>query len=204
MVGANNSVVYCHFSYRRPKGKHYCLFAVALYRDPEWKKLIVQRTVALSMWEDQQHVTAIQSYQNALECLFQWQGTLRAHGMNNVLLVTNNSTLALWISNPKKRKEYADYMEMAVAPYRAGAKKEILLSIGMCEPVDNEKSHKFCRDELVKNNIPSEFQAREDRKEAAKNLLDIKNLRLLTVEEFLNVDKPEGMWDDKPSNPLEI
>lgn len=156
------------------------------------------------MWEDQQHVTAIQSYRQALECLYEWQGALRKNGLTRVLFVTNNSTLAKWIVEPKKRREYADYMEMAVAPFRLGAKKELVLDMGLCEPVDNEKSHKFCREELIKNTIPSEFQAREDRKEVAKNLLDIKNVRLLSIEEIMDMDKPDGVWDDKPSNKVEM
>lgn len=144
--------VYCHFSFKRPKGKDYGLFAVAFYTDFEGKKLTAQETRRLPLWKNQQFVTAIQAYENALYSIFHWQGQMRQAGITNVMLVTDNSTLAGWIQDPKKNKKYTEYMNRAVEKYRAGAVQEILLSIGLCEVRDYEKSYKFCREDKVINN----------------------------------------------------
>lgn len=144
--------VYCHFSFKRPKGKDYGLFAVAFYNDFEGKSLTAQVTRRFPLWKNHQFVTAIQSYEHALYSIFVWQGIMRSKGITSVMLVTDNSTLAGWIENPKKNKKYTEYMNRAVEQYRTGAPKEITLSIGLCEVRDYEKSYKFCRDELVVDN----------------------------------------------------
>lgn len=147
----NNTEVYCHFSFKRPKGKNYGLFAVAFYLDFEGKILTAQATRRFPLWKDHQFVTAIQAYEHALYSIYTWQGIMKSKGINHVWLVTDNSTLAGWIENPKKNKAYTDYMNRAVAPYRAGGPKEITLSIGLCEVRDYEKSYKFCREDKVIN-----------------------------------------------------
>lgn len=175
------------------------MFSVALFADEDGKKLVAQRTVALPLWKDQQHITAIQSYGNALNCLHQWQGKLKAHGITNVLMVTDNSTLAGWIMEPSKNKKYTDYMSKATYPYKLGSVKEITLSIGLCEPRESEKSHKYCREELVVNkemltgstlkgqgNFGIENKSSEDTELKIKTALDI-----------LQEDTPEGMSDLK-------
>ena len=40
-------------------------------------------------------------------------------GFTNVMLVTDNSILAGWITDPKKNKAYTGYMNKAVEPYNS-------------------------------------------------------------------------------------
>lgn len=148
----DGKTVYCHFSFRRPKGKNYGLFAVAFYLDKEGKQLTAQATRKFDLWENQQFVTAIQSYEHALYCIHMWQGIMKSKGITTVMLVTDNSTLAGWIENPKKNKYYREYMDRAVAQYRAGGPKEIVLGVGLCDVLNYEKSYKFCKEEKVINN----------------------------------------------------
>lgn len=151
----NNSgrTVYCHFSFKRPKNKKYGLFAVAFYLDFEGKVLTAQATRKFPLWEDHQFITAIQAYEHALYSIYTWQGIMRSKGITNVMLVTDNSTLAGWIENPKKNKAYTEYMNRANEQYRAGAAKEITMSVGLCEVRDYEKSYKFCKEEKVINDV---------------------------------------------------
>lgn len=150
-----NKTVYCHFSFKRPKGKNYGLFAVAFYTDIEGKRLIAQATRKFPLWQNHQFITAIQAYEHALYSIYLWQGVMKKAGITNVMLVTDNSTLAGWIQDPKKNKAYTQYMNKAVENYRAGAPKEITLSIGLCEVRDYEKSYKFCREDKVVNDTVS-------------------------------------------------
>lgn len=153
----NNTVkadrrIYCHFSFKRPKGKGYGIFAVAFYNDFDGKKHILHKVRKFDLWEDHQFVTAIQSYEHALLTIYEFQGMMKDAGINQVMLVTDNSTLAGWIEQPKKNKNYAHYMERAVKPYRAGSFKEIVIGVGLCEPRKSEKSYKYCKEEFVSNN----------------------------------------------------
>lgn len=148
----NNGVIYCHFNFKRPKGKDIGYFAVAFYSDYEGKKLIYQITRQYPLWENQQFVTAIQAYEHALLSIYEKQGELSKYGIGKVMLVTDNSTLAGWIQNPKKNKKYTEYMNRAVQNYRVGGIKEIVLGIGLCDVRDYEKSYKFCNEAKVVNN----------------------------------------------------
>lgn len=141
--------VYCHFSFRRPKEKNYGIFAVAFYKDFEGKKLITYKVRKQQLWEDQQFITAIQSYEHALQTIYEFQGQMKQHNISQIMLVTDNSTLAGWIINPKKNKQYSSYMERAVKAYRVGAYREIVLGVGLCEPRKAEKSYKYCKEENV-------------------------------------------------------
>lgn len=144
-------VLYCHFSFKRPKGAGYGLFAAAVYSDFEGKKLLAQKTRKLPLWEDHQFVTAIQSYEHALYCISEWQGMMVSAQVRMVMLVTDNSTLAGWIENPSKNKAYTKYMQRAVSSYRSGAFREIMVGVGLCEPRKAEKSYKFCKENRVVN-----------------------------------------------------
>lgn len=143
--------IYCHFSFKRPKGREYGLFAVAFYVDYVGKRLILQETKKFKLWENQQFVTAIQSYHNALETIQEYQGMMMAAGINRVMLVTHNSILAGWIENHDKNIEYTDYMERAVELFRVGGAKELRIGVGLCDVRDSEKSYKFCREDKVIN-----------------------------------------------------
>jgi len=94
-----NKTVYCHLSFRRPKGKNYGIFSAALYTEYDGKTLVARQTRAYELWENHQHVTAIQAYEHALNCIWEWQRQLREHGVREVILVTDNSILAGWIIN---------------------------------------------------------------------------------------------------------
>lgn len=144
--------IYCHFSFKRPnKGMEgYGLFAVAFYKDYEGKDVICHTTRKAKLWQNHQFVTAIQSYENALRVISELQGAMKKNHINQVMLVTDNSTLAGWIENPKKNKRYTDYMNKAVASYRAGAPKEIILGMGLCEVREYEKSYKYCNEKYIK------------------------------------------------------
>lgn len=176
--------VYCHFSFKRPKGKNYGLFAVAFYSDFEGKKLLTSVTHKFDLWKNQQFVTAIQSYEHALQIIYGFQGQMKSCNVEQVMLVTDNSTLAGWILNPKKNKAYTVWMEKAVKPYRVGSYKEIVIGIGICEPREFEKSYKYCKEELVKNEyIPKD----ETVKKATGYKIDIKEYK--SVDEIIAEDK---------------
>lgn len=191
IINNTNRKVYCHFSFKRPKGKDYGLFAVAFYLDFEGKQLTAHVTRRLPLWKDHQFVTAIQAYEHALYTIYNWQGIMKSKGINHVLLVTDNSTLAGWIENPKKNKAYTEFMNRAVEPYRAGAPKEITLSIGLCEVRDYEKSYKFCKEENVVNDAKSIIKDSE----TGKKVIDLasSNLTYNTISqlEAKNPNKPE-------------
>lgn len=176
--------VYCHFSFRRPKGKHYGLFAVALFADEEGKVLVAAKTRAYPLWYDQQYVTAIQAYEHALYCIWEWQHKLMQHGVTDVLLVTDNSALASWIANPRKNKKYERWMRRANSQYKVGGPKEILLNVGLCEPRVSEKSYKYCTLDRVCNKIP-------EIKEVKGYKLDIPEYK--SVNDILSEEQPEGM-----------
>lgn len=167
--------VYCHFSFRRPKGKDYGLFAVAFYWDEEGKQLAAQATRRLKLWKNHQFVTAIQAYEHALYSIYHWQGIMKDRGITNVLLVTDNSTLAGWIEEPTKNKQYTGYMNKAVEQYCAGATKEITLGIGLCEVRDYEKSYKFCTEDKVINK-------KEDRAIVSNNGKKVINLATSNIQ----------------------
>ena len=147
-----NITIFCHFSFKRPRGAGYGLFAVAFYWDFEGKKLITAKTRKFDLWEDHQWITAIQAYEHALGTIHEYQGMMREAGIKQVMLVTDNSILAGWIEEPTKNKKYTDYMNRAVQMYRVGAPKELVIGIGLCEPRDYEKSYKYCKEERVVNN----------------------------------------------------
>ena len=113
-----SKIVYCHFSFRRPKDKPYGIFAAAIYADADGKQLIAEKTVALALWKDHQHVTAVQAYSNALESIWHWQARMKKYNVGTVMLVTDNSTLAGWILDPNKNKNYTAWMKKATTPYR--------------------------------------------------------------------------------------
>lgn len=147
--------VYCHFSFRRPQGTSYGIFAAAIYKDFDGKILVASKTRAFPLWKDHQFVSAIQSYEHALRCIYEWQGKLKEVGVTGVFLVTDNSILAGWIEDPSKNKQYTDWMRKALNNYKVGGSREIIMPIGLCEPRKSEKAHKFCREELVSNGIPT-------------------------------------------------
>ncbi len=182
-------IVYCHFSFRRPKDKDYGIFACALYSDTEGKNLIARKVIVDELWKNHQHITAIQAYGNALNCIWEWQSKLLIYNVTNVLLVTDNSNLVKWIENPKKNKDFRIYMQKAYKPFHSGD-KELALGVGLCEPRRLEKSHKYCKDEFVEN--WSSFEnARNQNK--AKTKLNITLEGLTSIDEILNEDKPEGL-----------
>lgn len=142
--------LYCHFSFRRPRdGSGTGIFAVAFYKDYAGKRLVLRSVKKLPLWKDHQFVTSIQSYENALHVIHRYQGQMRNVGVNQIMLVTDNSTLAGWIENPRKNKEYTSYMERANSMYRSGGPKEVVLGIGLCAVRKAEKSYKFCREEYL-------------------------------------------------------
>ena len=151
MTKRRDITIFCHFSFKRPKEKCYGLFSVALYSDNNGKRLITQKTRKYDLWNNHQFVTAIQAYEHALLTIYELQGQMCEAGIRQVMLVTDNSTLAGWIETPNKNKAYAPYMQRAVRPYRVGGPKEIVIGIGLCEPRDAEKSYKYCTEDRVCN-----------------------------------------------------
>ncbi len=184
-MAQQQKIVYCHFSFRRPRGKPYGLFATALYADKEGKILVAAKTRAFLLWQDHQHITAIQSYEHALYCIWEWQAKLKQHGVTNILLVTDNSTLAGWILDPNKNKAYAGWMHKANSQFKAGAPKELWIVPGLCEPRNSEKSHKFCTEDKVVNKIPN---VKSRNPSGYKLKIDNYSSAL----DIANEDKPEG------------
>ena len=191
--------IYCHFSFKRPRDKEtkqylgYGLFAVAFYFDMEGKKQATHITRRFDLWKNHQFVTAIQAYEHALYCIHSFQGQMRESGITEVYLVTDNSTLAGWIENPKKNKAYTAWMNKAVSAYRVGAPKEITLAIGLLDVRDYEKSYKYCYDEYVVNNEESSGVIKD--KSTGKRLINLTatNTQYSTITEIENSNsaKPE-------------
>jgi hypothetical protein len=189
-MGKKIDTVYCHFSFKRPKGADYGLFAVAFYFDKEGKKLTAKATRKIKLWENHQFVTAIQAYEHALYSIYAWQGIMKSQGIGKVMLVTDNSTLAGWIENPKKRKEYRQFMERAVERYRAGAPKELEVSIGLCDVQKYEKSYKYCKEEFVINDSkPAITKDKTGKKviDIASSNMEYKTIREMELEDL---DRP--------------
>lgn len=185
--------VYCHFSFRRPRGKDYGIFAAALYSDSEGKELVARKTRAFRLWKNHQHVTAIQSYEHAMQCIWEWQGKLLEYDVTNVLLVTDNSILANWIVDHKANRAYEHYMNKAVEQYRVGSTREIVLPVGICQPRKSEKSHKFCKEELVTN-----MHSLTNREDAPGTKLRFtENTQMRSIFDILKEDEPEGIDEMK-------
>lgn len=146
--------IYCHFSFRRPKGENFALFAVAFYTDEEGTNLLCHMTRAYPMWADHQYICAIQAYEHALYCIWENQAEIIRYGVKTVYLVTDNSALSKWIADPNKNKTYAPYMQRALKNYRYNQPKAIELNIGLCETHNLEKSHKYCKIHFVQNKLP--------------------------------------------------
>lgn len=183
-------VVYCHFSFKRPKGKSFGIFAVAVYRDFAGKKLIVAKTRKYKLWDDHQFITAIQAYKHALLSIYEWQGMMFEAGIRQVMLVTDNSTLAGWIENPKKNKNYEPYMNRAVKMFKVGSPKEIVIGIGLCEPRDAEKSYKYCKEERVEKDYVPE----EDKKDGMYKLkVDGYKSALDIINDDISVPETKGI-----------
>ena len=179
---SGDKTVYCHFSFKRPKGKDYGLFAVAFYWDYDGKQKIkgAQATRKYKLWQDHQWITSIQSYEHALYSIYLWQGVMIKNHIKNVMLVTDNSILAGWILNPKKNKEYTEYMNKAVEKYRAGGINEITIGIGLCEVRDYEKAYKYCKEEKVINE--DEYQ---NKMQVNDSGIDVRNTN--SSKQFLNI-----------------
>lgn len=144
------SRAYCHFSFRRPKKyEGYGYFAVAFYSDYDGKKLIGHTTVKKKLWFDNQWVTAIQSYENALRVISELQHSMITGGYTSIILVTDNSILAGWIDHISPKNQFYDDMMKAVANYRCGGPREIKLSVGLAEPRNSEKSYKYCSEKYL-------------------------------------------------------
>ena len=191
MEGLNKNswrTIFCHFSFKRPKGENYGLFSVAFYNDVQGKSCITHITRKYKLWENQQFVTAVQSYEHALQTIYENQGLLKSARINQVMLVTDNSTLAGWILYPKKNKQYAGWMEKAVKAYRPGAGREIVVGIGLCEPRKAEKSYKYCKEELVTNNdeYKSSLQVKSENSE---HRIVIDNSSYKSILDIVNEDK---------------
>lgn len=184
-------VLYCHFSFRRPKGKEYGIFACAVYIDFEGKKIIARRTKAAKLWVDDPHITAVQAYSEALKCLYDWQGKILDIGVKQILLVTDNSNLTKWISNPKKYKGMLPWMNKCYEPYHLG-NRGFKLVIGLLAPRNSEKSYKYCKEDLIDN--WNEYNNLNNN--SNKTELDIGGLK--SIEDILSEDVPEGLNDFKP------
>lgn len=178
--------VYCHFSFRRPKGKDYGIFACACYGDKEGKKLVAKNTEMHKLWLDHQHVTAVQSYWFALKCLYDWQDKMIEAGVTNILLVCNNSNLVNAIANPKKSGFVADYLEDVYKHYVNGD-KTFELPVGICEAVTRDGSIRFCREDLVTNSSDYNVKVTLDNANGVARL-EIDDDAFISIDDVLEQD----------------
>jgi hypothetical protein len=143
-------IAYCHFAAYSPKGKNYGLFSCIISADKFGYRVAARKVMALELWEQQQYVTYCQSLWFALRCIWEWQGKMMNAGITNVMLVTNKTVLAKWIENPNKCKNYKKYMGRASADFKVGGKSEIILPVGLLQPME-ERASKYCKMEFVDN-----------------------------------------------------
>ena len=190
-VRTTGRTVYCHFSFRRPKGENYGIFAAAVYYDFEGKKLAAKRVEKQELWENKQFTTAIQSYEYVLMCISDWQAQMRKAGISQVMLVTDNSILAGWILDPYKNRDYTDYMLRAIKLYKTGGAKEIVIGVGLCKPRKAEKSYKYCKEEYINHESTSHVVSNPRatytlKVDGIKSALDI-------IQEDISIPKVEGI-----------
>ena len=178
--------IYCHFSFRRPKGKDYGIFACACYGDKAGNKLVAKNTEMHKLWLDHQHVTAVQSYWFALKCLYDWQDKMIEAEVTNILLVCNNSNLVNAIANPKKSGFVADYLEDVYKHYVNGD-KTFELPIGICEAVNRDGSIRFCREDLVTNSSDYNVKVTLDNANGVARL-EIDDGAFISIDDVLEQD----------------
>lgn len=195
MGNVKDRTIYCHFSFKRPKGKEYGLFAVAFYNDFEGKSLIVSKTRKYELWKNHQFVTAIQSYEHALLTIYEMQGLMQDAGIRQVMLVTDNSTLAGWIEEPSKNKNYLPYMNRAVKNHKIGGAKEIVIGVGLCEPRNAEKSYKYC----VESRVCNTYKPKNKDEQVKGYKLCIGEYQSISdiIESDINIPEIAGMEDIK-------
>ena len=188
--------VYCHFSFRRPKGKKYGIFACACYGDKDGKKLVAHKTEMYTLWLDHQHVTAVQSYWFALKCLYDWQDKMIEAGVTNILLVCNNSNLVNLIASSKKNGLVAAYLEDAYMSYMNG-NKIFELPIGICEAVSRDGSIRFCKEELVTNSSDYEVKVTLDESKGVARL-DLGESAFTSIDDLLQQDSGYNKEPEEP------
>lgn len=178
--------IYCHFSFRRPKGKDYGIFACACYGDKEGKHLVAKNVEMHKLWLEHQHVTAVQSYWFALKCLYEWQNKMIEAGVTNILLVCNNSNLVNLITSSKKTGFVADYLADVYGHYVNGD-KSFELPIGICEAVTRDKSSKFCREDLISNSSDYAVKVTLDNSKGVAKL-NIDDSAFSSIDDILEMD----------------
>lgn len=191
--------LYCHFSFRRKtKNIKYGIFACAFFVSEDSRKPIAKFVEAHKLWEDQQYVSAVQSFNYALNTIWQNQKELIEKGIERIYLVTDNSTLAKWIENPRKNKEYERWMVKAYKNFRAGEVKELKIEIGLADVVKYEKSYKFCKEEFISNSIPEE----DTTSESTIFKIEVKGAR--GINDILQEIEPEIEGIEECQNETEI
>lgn len=145
--------IYCNFAFRRQVKENYIILTNIFYADKEMTKQIERKTRAYKMWENQQYVCAVQSYEYALNCIFESEYQMRKHGVTKVWLITANSALVSWIVG-SRRAEYNNMLFKAKQPYMPGGAKEIHVEVGVLPAIDYDPAYKYCRVQNVTNEIP--------------------------------------------------
>lgn len=180
--------VFCHFSFRRPKGEDYGIFAVAMYLDYDGKKYLGHTVKAEKLWDNHQYITGAQSLKHALQAIFEVQNQLINNGIKNVYLVTDNSTLAKWMIDSKKNQMAKIYMPLAWKEYRPHEKKEIVINVGLAKVRKSEKSYKYCKIENVENGIPNMEKEVETQKVYK---IDIADTGYKSILDIIEEEKPK-------------
>lgn len=176
--------LYCHFGFRKPEGKDYCLFSCACYLDKEGKKLVSMNVEMHKLWLDNQHITAVQSYWFALKCLYDWQEKIENAGFTNVLLVCNNRNLVNTITVKKKSTLSSVYLKEVYKHYISGD-KVFNIPIGICEARKSEKSRKYCQDKYVTNKDTYKVDSSD---EIMTKLSLSDDMDLLSVDDIIESD----------------
>lgn len=143
--------VYCHFSFRRMKDTDYGIFAVAFYLDYDGTNYLGRSVKVEKLWENHQYITSAQSMRFALQCIYEIQNALINKGVKNVYLVTDNTTLASWVTSNKKSQMAKVQMARVWQDFRAHEKKELTINVGLAKVRKTEKSYKYCKLENAEN-----------------------------------------------------
>lgn len=145
--------IYCNFAFRRQSKENYIIFTNIFYADKELKRPLEKKTRAYKMWENQQYVCAVQSYEYALNCIFESEYIMLKHNVDRVWLVTANSALVGWLKG-SRHNEYEKWVKKARQPYLPGGKKEIHVEIGVLPAINNDPAYRYCKVANVENEIP--------------------------------------------------
>lgn len=189
------NTIYIHFAFRKPRDEKYGIFSFISYIDKEFKHRVAKHVTSDILWDpSDQYMNSIQSYYKALEYIYKNQADLMKHNVDEVVLVTPNSHLVNWILSSSS-KGYSKAVDDVCKPFRFGAPKEIVIGVGLHEPIIKDRAKRYCTEEnadnikIIKDKLASVGKPREYLHKANTNktvfdLLEKEKIETLGIKEI--------------------